>query len=54
VEGESDEFSHWMTGTGDPDYEESRDIDIAPRKRRELVLWLKQPPPEPRLFYEDT
>ena len=36
---ERDEFSHWMSGTGDPDYEESREIDIAPRKRRELVQW---------------
>lgn len=51
---ESDEFSHWMSGTGDPDYEESRDIDIAPRKRHELVRWLTKPQPERRLFYEDT
>ncbi|MGC1376322.1 MAG: anti-phage defense-associated sirtuin Dsr1 [Anaerolineales bacterium] len=51
---ECDEFSSWMSGTGDPDYEESRHLDIAPRKRQELVKWLKQPPPEPRPFYEDT
>jgi hypothetical protein len=51
---ERDEFSHWMSGTGDPDYEESRDVDIAPRKRRDLVQWLKKPPPERRPFYEDT
>ena len=51
---ESDEFSHWMSGTGDPDYEESREVDIAPRKRQELVQWLKKPPPEGRPFYEDT
>ena len=51
---ERDEFSHWMSGTGDPDYEESRDIDIAPRKRRDLVKWLKQPPTARRPFYEDT
>jgi hypothetical protein len=51
---ERDEFSHWMSSTGDPDYEESRDIDIAPRKRRDLVNWLKQPPPARRPFYEDT
>lgn len=51
---ERDEFSHWMSGTGDPDYEESRDIDIAPRKRRDLVKWLKQQPPARRPFYEDT
>ena len=51
---ERDEFSHWMSGTGDPDYEESRDVDIAPRKRRELVQWLTKPQPEQRPFYEDT
>ena len=51
---ERDEFSHWMSGTGDPDYEESRDVDIAPRKRGELVQWLTKPQPEQRAFYEDT
>jgi hypothetical protein len=51
---ERDEFSHWMSGTGDPDYEDSRDVDIAPRKRQELVQWLTRPPPERRPFYEDT
>ncbi|PEH86353.1 anti-phage defense-associated sirtuin Dsr1 [Burkholderia gladioli] len=51
---ERDEFSHWMSGTGDPDYEESRDVDIAPRKRLELAQWLTKPQPEQRPFYEDT
>lgn len=51
---ESDEFSQWMSGTGDPDYEENRDVDIAPRKRRELAHWLVRPQPEQRPFYEDT
>ena len=51
---ERDEFSHWMSGTGDPDFEESRDVDIAPRKRRELVQWLTRPLPEMRPFHEDT
>lgn len=51
---ERDEFSHWMSGTGDPDYEDSRDVHIAPRKRRELVQWLSKPMPERRPFYEDT
>lgn len=51
---ERDEFSHWMSGTGDPDFEESRDIDIAPRKRRELVPWLRKPLPGERPLYEDT
>lgn len=51
---ERDEFLRWMSGTGDPDYEDSRDVDIAPRKRQELVQWLTKPMPEQRPFYEDT
>jgi hypothetical protein len=51
---QSDEFSIWTSGTGDPDYEENRDVDIAPRNRHELVRWLTKPPPESRPFYEDT
>lgn len=51
---ERDEFSHWMSGTGDPDFESSRDVDIAPHKRQELVQWLTKPTPERRPFYEDT
>ncbi|AMP72594.1 SIR2 family protein [Ralstonia solanacearum] len=54
VANERDEFSSWMSGTGDPDYEDSRDIDIAPRKRGELVQWLAKSPLERRPFYEDT
>lgn len=51
---ERDEFSHWMSGTGDPDYEDNRDVDFAPRKRQELVQWLAKPMPETRYLYEDT
>lgn len=51
---ESDEFSSWMSGTGDPDYEEQRYVDIAPRKRYELTRWLVKPQPERPFFYEDT
>ncbi|MDC7711499.1 anti-phage defense-associated sirtuin Dsr1 [Vogesella indigofera] len=51
---ERDEFSHWMSGTGDPDYEDSRDVDIAPRKRQELVQWLTKSTAKRRPFYEDT
>lgn len=54
ADNESDEFSHWMSGTGDPDYEESRDVVNAPRRRQELVQWLKQPSPIRRPYYEDT
>jgi hypothetical protein len=49
-----DEFSHWSTGTGDPDYEYERQIDIVPRKRRDIVKWLKLHPVPERGSYEDT
>ncbi len=51
---DKDEFSHWMSGTGDPDFEARRYLDVAPQTRGELVLWLKRPPPERQPFYEDT
>ncbi|MDR5171931.1 SIR2 family protein [Methylobacillus flagellatus] len=51
---DKDEFSHWMSGTGDPDFEDSRDIDIAPRKREELKRWLTKPISQDNLLYEDT
>lgn len=50
---ERDEFTSWMSGTGDPDFEESRAIEPAPKKRRELVTWLKDRSQKPRL-HEDT
>ena len=51
---ERDEFLHWMSGTGDPDFEDSREINIAPRARAELVLWLKQSLAAASWNYEDT
>jgi hypothetical protein len=51
---ESDEFSHWMSSTGDPDYEDRREIEYAPRKRKDLVQWLTKVAPVRRPFYEDT
>lgn len=50
---ERDEFSYWSSGTGDPDYEEKHDTNIAPRKRQDLVPWLKNPLPEGQPFYGD-
>lgn len=50
---ERDEFLHWISGTGDPDFEDHRDVDLAPRKRRDLVQWLMKSPPQDRPFYED-
>ncbi|MBR4877001.1 MAG: SIR2 family protein [Rhodocyclaceae bacterium] len=51
---ESDEFTTWMGDTVDPEYEDGREIVIAPRKWQELVQWLMQPMPQGRFFYEDT
>lgn len=40
---EREEFSHWISGTGDPDYEPPTASDQAPRTRKLLVTWLKLP-----------
>lgn len=40
---ESDEFVIWVSGTGAPDYDESRFIEKAPRTLPELIIWLKRP-----------
>lgn len=50
---ERDEFSYWSSSTGDPNYEEKHDIDIAPRKRQDLVPWLKNPPANEWPSYEN-
>ncbi|MGF6976587.1 hypothetical protein QFZ94_005037 [Paraburkholderia sp. JPY465] len=49
---EREEFAHWMSGTGDPDYHFQPQIDIAPRQRSALTTWL-QKEPERALFRED-
>ena len=54
TENERDEFRHWTSGTGDPDFEANRDIDVAPRTRKELVAWLKRAADAHRPLYEDT
>jgi hypothetical protein len=52
---ERDEFSHWMSGTGDAEFAAENQVITAPRKRAELVLWLKEhPSSERRPFSEDT
>jgi len=51
---ERDEFLHWTSGTGEPDFDEDRNIDIAPSTRAELVQWLEQPPTARRSPFEDT
>jgi SIR2-like domain len=39
---ESDEFLSWISGSGDPDFEERHPIGRVPRKLDELVIWLRQ------------
>lgn len=50
---ERDEFTHWMSGSGDPDYENQGHFEPAPVKFTELVEWLKKPRPEGVWNYED-
>lgn len=54
ADNESDEFSHWMSGTGDPDYQQQRVIRPAPYKREALVPWLRNAPADDEYFDEDT
>ena len=50
---EKDEFSHWMSGTGDADFEDQRIVDRAPRTRHDLAVWLKREPAK-GFFDEDN
>lgn len=51
---ERDEFAIWSSATGDSDYKRETIVEHAPVKASKLVPWLKQPPRQPSLFYEDT
>lgn len=54
AENQRDEFSSWMSGTGDPDFEEERQIDVAPNVRKDLIEWLERRPVERGFWEEDT
>lgn len=54
ADDERDEFSHWMSGSGDPDYKRHTIRDEAPVTADELVVWLEKPTPERVQFHEDT
>jgi SIR2-like domain len=49
---EREEFSQWMSGTGDPDYEDSPKVQIAPSKDKDLKMWLSSITPEQQDFYK--
>lgn len=53
-DNDRDEFLYWMSGTGSPDFESTKEIEVVPRNRSDLVSWLQRPQSEPRLFHEDT
>ncbi|GGP28118.1 anti-phage defense-associated sirtuin Dsr1 [Silvimonas amylolytica] len=54
TENEREEFSTWMSGTGDPDYVQEIDLVVTPTKRGPLVAWLQQTRSGNRPFYQDT
>jgi hypothetical protein len=49
---EREEFSHWMSGTGDPDYKFERQLERVPQERKLLEEWLQKEPSN-GLFRED-
>lgn len=51
---ERDEFSSWMSGTGDPDFEDQREVEVAPLKLSLLQEWLKKPQSGNRFNHEDN
>lgn len=51
---ERDEFSHWMSGTGDPDFDDEQFKDTVPTKRDEIVNWLKKSEPKESVYYQDN
>ncbi|QQS03374.1 MAG: SIR2 family protein [Fibrobacterota bacterium] len=51
---ESEEFSRWMSGTSDPDFEDNKVVEIAPRIRKDLVAWLNKPMPVRIPYDTDT
>lgn len=51
---ERDEFSYWMVSSSDPDFEDDQKTDLTPRKRNELVVWLRKPPASRLPFHQDT
>ena len=48
---QQEEFSHWMSGTGDPGFEDSINVTTAPEEYVELVEWLRNTE-EPKSAFE--
>src|SRR5690606_9621830 len=43
---------HWMSGTGDPDFEDQQQLERAPLEQKQLREWLLKPRSDD-FFYED-
>ena len=52
--GDRVEFIVWSENPGVKSYVDKRIPNEAPRNRKELVQWLKKPPPESNMFFKDT
>ncbi len=50
---QSDEFSHWMSGTGDPGFRTRDEREKAPRELGQLVVWLLKPIPQGPFYSDD-
>ena len=48
---QQEEFSHWMSGTGDPGFEDNISVTTAPEEYVELVEWLRNTE-EPKSAFE--
>ena len=51
---ESDEFAHWMSGTGDPGFALPGHVELVPRQRKDIALWLKEESSGIDPFDQDT
>lgn len=54
AENERDEFSFWMSGSGDPGFVNVRRVSVAPEGQEELITWLRQPPDQDMYGLEDN
>lgn len=52
-DNEREEFLHWMSVSGDADFNRWRKTENAPRDQRKLVEWLKKPPGKYPLYEDD-
>lgn len=52
-DNERNEFPFWLSGSWDPDYEETRKVENVPRKWRDLVTWIKKETPQQSTLHQE-